>query len=120
MTSTRSPRRRSIAGTVSSARSDGARPGCQLPTLRPLVCWRVRRSVSACAFPRLSATASARLAKTTVSHSHAVISHPNTLGCTMARHVVNAAPISVTNMTGLRIMVTGLSLRSAAGRASHS
>ncbi len=35
------------------------------------------RRVSACALPRPSATASARLAKITVSHSQAVIAQPN-------------------------------------------
>ena len=74
-----------------------------------------RRSVSACALPRPSATASARLAKTTVSHSQTVISQANTDGSATASTVVNTAPISTMNMTGLRHSVRGSSLRSASG-----
>ena len=47
----------------------------------------VRRSVSACALPRPSATASARLAKTTVSQSHTAIDQPNTDGSLTASTV---------------------------------
>ncbi len=80
----------------------------------------VLRSVSACALPRPSATASARLAKITVSHSHTTISQANQDGSTMARMVLHAAPISTMNMTGLRHSVRGLSLRSASGSDFHS
>ena len=38
------------------------------------VSWRAARSVSACALPRPSATASAKLANSTVNHSHAATS----------------------------------------------
>ena len=60
-TTTRSPGRRVDAGTRSSAWSGSSR--------RAVVSVFASRSVSACAFPRPSATASARLAKTTVSQS---------------------------------------------------
>ena len=76
--------------------------------------------VSACALPRPSATASARLAKITVSHSHTTISQANQDGSTIARTVLHAAPISTMNMTGLRHSVRGLSLRSASGIDFHS
>ena len=59
-----------------------------------------RRSASACALPRPSATASARLANTTVSQSQTTISQANTDGSPMAMTVVNTAPISTMNMTG--------------------
>ena len=80
----------------------------------------VLRSDSACAFPRPSATASARLAKTTVSHSHTTVSHANHDGLMIARIVLQTAPISTMNMTGLRHNVRGLSLASAPGVDFHS
>ena len=75
------------ASTTTSRRP---RAGCQAPTPRGMACRLsaglashaasratvsrlVRRSVSACALPRPSATASARLANSTVSQSQAVI-----------------------------------------------
>jgi hypothetical protein len=48
-------------------------PGVQPTSLRATVSRLVRRSVSACALPRPSATASARLANSTVSQSQTVI-----------------------------------------------
>ena len=45
---------------------------------RAIVSVLARRSASACALPRPSATASARLAKSTVSHSQTAISQANT------------------------------------------
>ena len=59
-----------------------------------------RRSASACAFPRPSATASARFANTVVNQSHPTMSHANVDGWAMASTVVNTAPISTMNMTG--------------------
>ena len=41
-----------------------------------MVSLRALRSVSACALPRPSAMASAKLANTTVNHSHSVICSP--------------------------------------------
>ena len=49
-----------------------------------IVSARVRRSASACALPRPSATASAKLANTTVNQSQTAISHANTLGSAIA------------------------------------
>ena len=46
-----------------------------------LVSVRMRRSVSACALPRPSATASAKLANSTVNHSQAVIWPENSACC---------------------------------------
>ena len=74
------------------------------------------RSVAAWALPRPSATASARLAKTTVSHSQTVIAQANTDGSITARTVVKTAPTSTMNITGLRHSVRGSSLRTASGR----
>ncbi|WP_084510499.1 hypothetical protein [Nocardia lijiangensis] len=51
----------------------------------------------------------------TVSQSHAAISHPNSEGWATAVAVVSTAPTSVTNITGLRHSVRGSSLRSASG-----
>lgn len=110
-TATVSPRRRAIACTSFSP---------SFVSRWAVVIRRVRRRASAWALPRLSATASARLPETTASQSQTVLSHPYTEGWTTASPVVRAAPIPVTNMTGLRTSVTGLSLRRASGRASHS
>ncbi len=76
----------------------------------------VFRSDSACALPRPSATASARFANTTVSHSQKkTISQPNQFGSTIARTVLQTAPISTISMTGFRHSVRGSSLRNASG-----
>src|ERR1700733_11459501 len=75
-----------------------------------------RRNASACAFPRPSAMASAKLANKTVNHSHKVICRLNPKpGCPCMRSrmrstVVTTLPTSTTNITGLRIMVTGCNL----------
>ena len=66
-TTTWSPRVSWVPGTASSAGSGC--PGRQFTSRRATVSRLVLRSVSACALPRPSATASARLANTTVSHS---------------------------------------------------
>ena len=58
----------------------GCRPGVQSSSRRAMVSVLARRSVSAWALPRPSATASARLANSTVSHSQTVISQANTVG----------------------------------------
>ena len=71
-----------------------------------------RRRVAACALPRPSATASARLANTTVSQSQATTAQAKTLGSVKANTVERTAPTSTTNMTGLRTMTRGSSLRS--------
>ena len=77
------------------------------------------RSASACAFPRPSAIASAKFANSTVNQSHSVICRSKlkwprwvTLFSTSST-AVSTLPISTTNMTGLRAMVRGFSLRRA-------
>ena len=83
---------------------------------------RIARRLAAWARPRPSASASARLAKTTVSHSQIVIEKVNQAGSwppprlsppktwISQATVVITAPISTTNMTGLRTWTRGSSL----------
>ncbi len=104
-TTTTSPRSSSAAGFSDPSRS------------RAVVCLRIARRASACALPRPSAIASARLPKITVSQSHIATVSANQPGWpvspTIHMSVVNRAPISTTNMTGLRTMSRGSSFRSA-------
>ena len=109
----------STTTTSPLARSDAllwSRPGTCAT-----VSWRIVRSVSAWARPRPSANASAMLANTTVSHSQIEIVNvyhegsfpPNALPPNTWMNqvtVVIAAPISTTNITGLRICTRGSSL----------
>src|SRR5581483_6974666 len=90
-------------------------PGAQPRRRRATVSALDFRRVSACALPRPSATASARLANSTVSHSQNTMSPPNQLGWDSVSTVDHTAPISTTNITGLRHRVRGLSLPSASG-----
>ena len=78
---------------------------------------RVLRSVAACALPRPSAIASAKLANSTVNHSQSDTRPANTFSFAVDeprsrknRMVVSTEPTSTTNMTGLRTIVRGLSL----------
>ena len=102
-------------------------PSCRCAT----VSVRIARSASAWARPRPSASASARLANTTVSHSQNETVNVNHAGSSpppsglppntwmSQATVVITAPISTTNITGLRICTRGSSLRSdsiSAGR----
>ena len=80
------------AGTCSSAPSG--------PILRASVSDRILRSVSACALPRPSATASAKLANSTVRASQAVIDQSKTPGWAMDSIRVTIVPISTTSITG--------------------
>ena len=75
---------------------------------------RALRNVSACALPRPSAIASAKLANKTVNHSQSVICRLNLKAAPplKRRTVVITLPISTTNMTGFPIMFRGFSLRS--------
>ncbi len=92
-------------------------PGVQSPTTRrAIVSVRVLRRVSAWALPRPSATASARLAKTTVSQSQTVITQANTDGFSIAESVVSSEPTSTTNMTGFLNMTRGSSFLTASGK----
>ena len=118
---TMSPLRRSVAGTGVSLPPT---PPCRL---RAIVSVRVRRSAWACALPRPSAIASAKFAKSTVNHSQSAIC-PTKLVSERApddvrrrtRTMVITAPISTTNMTGLRAMTSGLSLTKLCPMAGNS
>lgn len=109
---TRSPMRRSVPATRSS----------RAPVIRrATVSVLARRRVSAWALPRPSATASARLAKSVVSQSQAVIAQPNqSAGSMIASAVVTTEPTSTTNITGDLIITRGSSLRSASGKDFRS
>ena len=105
-------------------------PSCR----RATVSVRIARSVSAWALPRPSASASARFAKTTVSHSQTVTVKVNHAGSSpppsgpppktwiSQAMVVMTAPISTTNITGLRTCTRGSSFVSEPriGRPQHS
>src|SRR5207302_6077944 len=73
------------------------------------------RSVSACALPRPSATASARLANTTVRNSQTTMVQLNTDGDLIAVYRVSTEPTSTTNMTGFLICTRGSSFLNASG-----
>ena len=115
-TSTRSPCLSAAASTRLNARDWAA-------SMRfALVSVRVRRRVSAWALPRPSATASAKLANSTVNHSQTVIWPensallPTTLPPPTKRSrrkntVVSTETISTQNMTGFLTRVRGSSLR---------
>ena len=90
-----------------------------------MVSVRVRRKVSAWALPRPSATASAKLANSTVNHSQIVICPensalvPTTLPAPTSRSrkkniVVSTETISTQNMTGFLAKVRGSSFLNAA------
>ena len=83
-TTTWSPSVSWVPGTASSRRSAPVCPGCHPTSRRATVSRLARRSVSAWALPRPSATASARLAKTTVSHSQTTIVQLKTDGLVIA------------------------------------
>jgi hypothetical protein len=104
---TRSPTRSSVPGTRSSMSPTRRRATVSVLALR---------RVSACALPRPSATASARLAKITVSQSQALMVQPNqSPGSLKENTVVSTEPTSTTNMTGDLIITRGSSLRKASG-----
>ena len=83
-----------------------------------MVSERVARKDAAWALPLPSATASARLPKITVSHSQAAMDAAKTLGSTMATSVVSSDPSQTRNITGVRHMWRGSSLRTASGNCS--
>src|ERR1035441_10074907 len=106
-TRTRSPLRSAVAGTASSV---------PLRSRRAVVSVLVLRNVSAWALPRPSAMASAKLANSTVNHSHKAIwkvnpAKPAPLAISRTvKMVVMTAPTSTTNITGFFIMARGFSL----------
>ncbi len=115
-TRTKSKGRSSVAATASVSASRRSVPTRQLcRSRRATVSVRALRSASACALPRPSATASARLAKTRVSHSQTLMSHENTDGSNTAVPVVITAPQPTTNSTGFLTSARGRSLCSASG-----
>ncbi len=106
-TTTRSPTLSWVAGTGVSApvRSSS----------RATVSVRAARSDAAWALPRPSATASARLPKSTVSHSHTASEAVKTDGSTTAATVVRTDPSQTIIITGECTRCRGSSLRTAAG-----
>jgi hypothetical protein len=107
---TRSPRMSSAAAILSS-------PGPSATRRLAWVSERILRNVSAWALPRPSATASAKLANSTVRASHAVTDQAKTLGWAADSASVTTVPIRTTNMTGLRIWTRGSSLRTESSTA---
>jgi hypothetical protein len=108
--------------TMSPCFSSGAGTVCQLVAVSDAsrlagVSVRALRSVAACALPRPSATASAKLANSTVTHSQRMIwkvkprcALPPVSRSRMKITVVSAATISTTNITGFLISMRGSSL----------
>ena len=92
-TTTSSPTRRSLPGTVSMPVGMSRRATASRLEARKLAAW---------ALPRPSATASAPLAKRTVAHSQRAIDQAKMLGSAMASAVVRADPIQTTKITGDR------------------
>src|SRR5271166_3181781 len=109
--------------TMSPFWSSGARTSSSVPGVsgdqpcnrRAMVSAFDLRNVSAWALPRPSATASARLPKSTVSQSQNTTSQPNHDESRTVSTVDQTAPISTMNITGLRHSVRGSSLRNASG-----
>jgi hypothetical protein len=114
---TRSPARRSGAGRGSSRP-----PG---PRKRAIVVVRVLRRLSAWALPRPSASASAKFANSTVSHSQIAIwaSKPTAWPCatsTASWPVTSTETTQTERITGFRRSARGSSLRTASSRAARA
>ena len=107
---TRSPLASAAAGTSSSVPSGSRR--------RAMVSERILRRASACALPRPSAMASAKLAKSTVRNSQTVIDQLKMPPWAMDSMRVMTEPISTTNMTGFFTCTRGSSLVIEPTRAS--
>ena len=118
-TTTRSPLRSVEAGTLSSRRSGPTRRRATASVF-------VRRSASAWAFPRPSATASAKFAKRTVAQSQRTTwswkENDPRVPTPRRASVARTAPASTTNITGFLAMWRGWSLRkeSAAARVRRA
>ena len=117
-----SPGMNSPASTTTTSPRVSSEAGLSLPSRRrATVSVRIARRASAWALPRPSASASARLANTTVSHSQTATTKVNQAGSSpppsgsppkawMSQpKVVMTAPISTTSMTGLRNCTRGSS-----------
>src|SRR4029077_3786354 len=92
------------------------------PSRFAIACDWVRRRLAACALPRPSATASEKLANSTVTHSHRLIwpekEAPEPAKRSRTNRIVVAAEtISTVNMIGLRHKVAGLSFLKASPTA---
>ncbi len=116
-TSTRSPGRRSRAETFAYCVRSAA-----VASRFAIVSVRVRRRASAWARPRPSAIASAKLANSTVNHSHTAIWPVNNACPPVARSRMNSTvtrrdTTAVTKITGLRISWRGSSLTKASSAA---
>ena len=123
-TRTTSPARRSSAGTFSMTALRCAEPSGSSSRLA-MVSDRVARSVAACALPRPSATASAKVANSTVNQSHKAI-WPEKDGWPVSRNiershsrVTSAATTSVTKITGLAASLCGASFLTASTAAAR-
>src|SRR3989440_1244430 len=140
-TTSPSPGMTSPASTSTSSplRNSGAATSCTAPTRSLLanrlaiVVERALRSVSACALPRPSAIASAKLAKTTVNHNQMATANTKIVsavswlrvkvveGVEKSRRtnsmVVITLPISTTNITGFLICTRGSSFLKESGIA---
>ncbi len=99
---TRSPLCNDAAGTNSSEPSARRR--------RAMVSERILRRADACALPRPSAIASAKLAKSTVRISQMVIDQLNLPGWAIASMSVTIEPMSTTNITGFFTWTRGSNL----------
>src|SRR3989440_3114633 len=142
-TTSPSPGIRSPASTStrSPLRSSGAATSCTGPNRSRLarrlarVVVRARRRVSACALPRPSAIASAKLAKTTVNHNQMATARTKmvsavsvargkaAVGAVKSRRtnsmVVTTLPISTTNITGFLTCTRGSSFLNDSGIAAR-
>ncbi len=127
-----SPGMTSPASTTATSPGRNSEAGTSRPSRRrAMVSVRIARRASACALPRPSASASARLANTTVSQSQIATVNVNQAGSSPPPSgsppnawisqpmVVITAPTSTTNMTGLRIWCAGLSLAKLAISAAR-
>jgi len=101
---------------------------CVFPPFCSSLAWAsvlVLRKDAACALPRPSATASAKLANSTVNQSQRLIWNEKArlpAPVTRSRRnriVVSADTISTVNITGLRTMIRGLSFLKASPIAGH-
>ena len=104
-----------VADVLHRAVAEAARRHLASPVRHPhWVRWAA--GVAACALPRPSATASAKLAKSTVNHSQiaSCVTNPRNPGSAVKiPTVVRAAPTMVTNMTGFFTINRGFSFLNA-------
>ena len=121
-TSTKSPLRRVSAETISKPLSR-----CAACRRRARLVFFIPFRLSACALLRPSASASAKLANSTVNHSHRATVRGNPplplikpLNIPAASSVVSRLPHQTINITGFCHCTTGESLRNASGSARRT